>query len=71
MTRAAKEITEAVKELRTVAGRLSALQPAGEFPEDEAVQFAREGVREVREILRYEREQSGPKEERRSARGTG
>lgn len=67
MTRAAKEIAKAVKELRTAVERLAEIQRPGEFPEDEAVRLAQEGVHEVREELRRERERLGLKEERRPA----
>jgi hypothetical protein len=60
MTRAAKEVTEAVKELRTTIERLAELQRLGGLPEAEAVRLSQEGVREVRKELGRERELASP-----------
>lgn len=67
MSRAARDITEAVRELRVSVERLAELQRSnvsGAFPEEEADRLATEAVREVRSEIAHEREASEAEEER-------
>lgn len=59
MSRAARDITEAVRELRVSVEKLAELQRSsisGRLPEEEADRVATEAVREVRNEIARERE---------------
>jgi hypothetical protein len=67
MSRAARDITDAVRELRVSVERLAELQKPsvpGGLPEEEANRVATEAVREVRAEISREREASEAGEER-------
>lgn len=67
MSRAARDITEVVRELRVSVEKLAELQRSnvsGGLPEEEADRVATEAVREVRAKIAHERETSEAGEER-------
>lgn len=62
MSRAARDITEAVRELRVSVEKLAEFQRSGVsggLPEEEADRVAMEAVREVRSEIAHEREAAG------------